>query len=94
MARRQTAFYRVLYRPSFLLGGEREPVLITLVVAVGLGMSGLNLLSLAVALLLWFGGIAAFRRMAKADPYMSRVYARQLVFRPFYSSRSRPNRTE
>ena len=94
MARRQTPLYRVLYRPSLMLGGEREPVLMTAIVAIGLGMSGLNLVSGVVAVVLWFGGIAAFRRMAKADPVMSRVYRRQVAFKRFYPARSRPARTE
>ena len=91
---RRTEFYRVLYRPSLVLGGEREPVLVTLVLAVGLAVSGLNALSISVALVLWFGGIAGFRMMAKADPHMSRVYMRQLTYRAYYPARSRPARTE
>jgi type IV secretory pathway TrbD component len=94
MALRRTPFYRVLYRPPLILGGEREPVLITLVIAVGLMMSGFNLVSLMVAAILWFGGIAAFRLMAKHDPYMTSVYRRQLTYRAHYSPRSRPARTE
>jgi type IV secretory pathway TrbD component len=94
MALRRTPIYRVLYRPSLILGGEREPVLITLVIAVGLVMSGFNLVSFAVAAFLWFGGLGAFRFMAKHDPYMTSVYRRQLSYRAHYAPRSRPARTE
>jgi len=94
MALRQTPFYRVLYRPPLVLGGEREPVLVTLVIAVGLAISGFNVASLVMAAVLWFGGIAGFRLMAKADPYMTNVYLRQLSYRSHYSPRSRPARTE
>jgi type IV secretory pathway TrbD component len=94
MALRRTPFYRVLYRPPLILGGEREPVLVTLVIAVGLVMSGLNFVSFATAAILWFGGIAAFRIMAKHDPYMTSVYRRQLAYRAHYAPRSRPARTE
>jgi type IV secretion system protein TrbD len=94
MPLRRTPFYRVLYRPPLVLGGEREPVLLTLVIAVGLAVSGLNVPSLVVAAFLWFGGIAAFRLMAKADPYMTAVYRRQRRYRKHYAPRSRPARTE
>ncbi|MDR3740811.1 MAG: conjugal transfer protein TrbD [Terracidiphilus sp.] len=93
-ALRRTEFYRVLYRPSLMLGGEREPVLVTLVTAVGLAMSGLNAVSIGFAVALWFVGIGVFRLMAKADPYMSQVYMRQLAYRVYYAARSRPARTE
>ena len=94
MALRRTPFYRVLYRPPLVLGGEREPVLLTLVIAVGLAVSGFNVASLVIAAVLWFGGIAGFRAMAKADPYMTNVYLRQVSYRAHYSPRSRPARTE
>jgi type IV secretory pathway TrbD component len=91
---RQTPFYRVLYRPTLVAGGEREPVLLTIVVAIGLAMSGLNVVSIVSAGLLIVGGLAAFRLMAKADPLMSKVYMRQLAYRAYYAPRSRPSRTE
>ena len=94
MPLRRPPFYRVLYRPPLVLGGEREPVLLTLVIAVGLTFSGLNVPSLVGAAFLWFGGIAAFRLMAKADPYMTAVYRRQRQYRKHYAPRSRPAGTE
>jgi type IV secretion system protein VirB3 len=94
MALRKTPFYRVLYRPSLVLGGEREPVLLMLVIAVGLAISGMNLISFIIATIIWFGSIAGFRLMAKADPHMTRVYLRQLGYGAYYPARSRPARTE
>ena len=32
--------------------------------------------------------------MAKADPYMSKVYLRQLQYRPYYAARSRAARDQ
>lgn len=94
MALRRTPFYRVLYRPPLVLGGEREPVLVTLVIAVGLVMSGLNVISIVVGAFVWFGGITMWRLMAKADPYMTGVYRRQLEYRAYYAPRSRPSRKD
>jgi type IV secretory pathway TrbD component len=94
MALRHTSFYRVLYRPPLVLGGEREPVLVTLVITFGLAISGLNLVSLIVAAAIGFGGITGWRLIAKVDPHMSSIYLRQLRYRAHYAPRSRPARTE
>jgi type IV secretory pathway TrbD component len=93
MALRRTAFYRVLYRPPLVLGGEREPVL-ALALACCLMVYGFYLVPMIVAVVLWFGGIAAFRLMAKADPFMTKIYTRQWRYKSHYSPRSRPARTE
>ena len=62
------------------------------IVAAGLAVSGQNLVTLAVAAVLWFGCIGIFRQVAQADPQMSRVYMRQLKYRGYYPPRSRPYR--
>ena len=92
MSLRRTPFFRVLHRPRLFLGGEREPTLMMAIVAAGLAVSGQNLVTLAVAAVLWFGFIGIFRQVAKADPQMSRVYMRQLKYRGYYPPRSRPYR--
>lgn len=92
MTLRRTPFFRVLHRPRLFLGGEREPTLVMAVVAAGLAVSGQNLVTLAVAAVLWFGCIGLFRQVAKADPQMSRVYLRHLRYRSYYPPRSRPYR--
>ena len=92
MSLRRTPLFRVLHRPRLFLGGEREPTLMMAIVAAGLAVSGQNLVTLAVAAVLWFGCIGIFRQVAKADPQMSRVYMRQLKYRGYYPARSRPYR--
>jgi type IV secretory pathway TrbD component len=89
---RHTPFFRVLHRPRLFLGGEREPTMMMAIVASGLAVSGQNLVTLTVAVVLWFGCIGVFRQVAKADPQMSRVYMRQLKYRGYYAPRSRPYR--
>jgi type IV secretory pathway TrbD component len=91
MVLRRTPFYRVLYRPPLVLGGEREPVL---ALACALMVYGFYLVPMIVAVCLWFGGIGAFRLMAKADPFMTKIYTRQWSYKSHYSPRSRPARTE
>ena len=91
---RRTVLYRALYRPNLFLGGERELVLITAVVCAGLPVSSLNLVAAGIGLTLWLFLTGIFRMMAKADPYMSKVYLRQLNYLPYYPARSRAARSD
>jgi type IV secretion system protein TrbD len=94
MSLRRLPFHRVLHRPALFLGGERELALMTLIIAGGLAVSGMNFVSFAVGGVLWFCSIPLFRWMAKSDPQMTKVYIRQLKYRGYYPARSRPYRTE
>jgi type IV secretion system protein TrbD len=94
MSLRRLLFHRVLHRPALFLGGERELALMTLIIAGGLVVSGMNFVSFAVGGVLWFCSIPLFRWMAKSDPQMTKVYIRQLKYRGYYPARSRPYRTE
>ena len=87
---RRTALPRALHRPNLVMGGERELVLTSGLLAGGLVVEAMNLVALAVGLAVWFGCVALLRLMAKADPQMSRVYLRQLRYRAYYPARSRP----
>ncbi len=92
MSLRRTPFRRVLHRPALLLGGERELVMMTAVSAGALGFAARDLVAAMIAGVLWSACLAALRRMAKADPQLSRVYVRQLRYRRYYPARSRPYR--
>lgn len=87
---RRTPLPRALHRPNLLLGGERELVLFTALLAGGLAVTAVNAVAAVVATVVWFGCIGLLRRMAKADPRLSRVYLRHLRYRPYYPARSRP----
>ena len=91
---RRTPIRRVLHRQNLLLGGERELVLMTLIVCGGLAVAGMNVPSFASAAIIWFGSIVLFRQMAKSDPQMTRVYMRHRRYSGYYPARSRPYRGE
>ena len=91
---RTTPFHRALHRPNLVLGGERELVLTTALVAGGLAVSAMNLPAAIISAVVWLLCITGLRMMAKADPQMSRVYLRFLKYRRYYAARSRPFRTE
>jgi type IV secretion system protein VirB3 len=91
---RQTMLYRVLYRPNLILGGERELVLFTALVCGGLAVSGMNLVSAVAGAGVWMVCLGLFRLMAKADPYMTKIYLRYLRINRYYPARSRPWRRD
>jgi type IV secretion system protein VirB3 len=93
-ALRCTPVYRALHRPNLILGGERELVLFTALLAGGLALTAQNLVATLISGLVWFGVIGLLRRMAHADPRMSLVYARQLRYQRYYPARSRPFRRD
>jgi type IV secretory pathway TrbD component len=74
------------------LGGERNLVLTTGLVSIGLAVSALNLPAIIFGIFFWFLCLAALRQMAKADPHMSGLYLRNMRYRGYYAPRSRPFR--
>jgi type IV secretion system protein VirB3 len=88
---RRTPIYRALHRPNLFLGGERELVLITAILCVGVGVSSLTVFGAAASLFVWSLCIGLFRLMAKSDPLLSRIYLRQLHHQPYYPARAARN---
>lgn len=91
-SRRRTPFYRALHRPQQIMGGERELMLFSMLVAGGLIVSAMNFIASIIGITIWLVCVQALRKMAKADPEMSKVYVRQLRYANYYSSYSRPTR--
>lgn len=89
---RLTPFHRALHRPQQIMGGERELMLFSMLIAGGLVVSALNLVATVIGLVLWLICVYGLRKMAKADPEMSKVYLRQLKYRNYYGPFSRPFR--
>jgi len=86
----RTPLFRALYRPQMILGGERELVLLSLVLCVGLGVTSQNMVGILVSTGVWVVVIALLRLMGKADPLMSKVYLRHLQYQHYYPARSTP----
>ena len=89
---RVTKIPRATHRPQQIWGGERELMLSSLLLAGGIAVAALNLVAAAISGALWLVCVYGLRRMAKADPLMSKVYLRQLRFRNYYAPYSRPMR--
>ena len=90
-ALRRTSIHRALHRPNLILGGEREPVLFTAILCGGVAISALNIVAALVGIGVWLIAIGFLRLMAKADPYMSKIYLRQLRYPAYLPARSRPS---
>lgn len=92
MALRTIPIRRAGNRHNLFMGGDRELVMLAGLLAFSLIFNAQELRATAVGLLLWFGALFAFRRMAKADPQMRPVYMRHRKYRPYYPPRSTPYR--
>ena len=53
-------------------------------IALLVGVGGLTAVSIVSAAVFWFMAVFALRRMAKADPIMSKVWLRNIKQQEFY----------
>ena len=74
------------------MGGDRELVMFSGLLAGALIFSAKELRAAIVGILLWLGSLYMFRLMAKADPKMRFIYLRHRRYRPYYAARSTPFR--
>jgi len=85
---REVVIYQSANRPNLLLGGDRELVLVTVMVAGCLAFSLATWWGVGVAVVVWIGSIGVLQRMAKADPLLRRVYLRHIRYAGFYRAKS------
>ena len=89
----RVTIHRAGVRPHLFLGGDRELVLFTGLIAFALTVPSFQWASIAAGISLWLGALYLLRQMAKADPLMRHVYLRQLRYRRYYPARSMPWRS-
>ena len=92
MALRRVTIHRAGIRPHLFLGGDRELVLFSGLIAFVLTVPSFQWVAIATGVALWMVALFVLRLMAKADPRMRYVYLRQLRYRRYYPARSRPYR--
>lgn len=76
-------------RPNLILGGDRELVLVAIMIAVALAFSLASWWGIGIAVAFWVGSVAALQRMGKADPLLRQVYLHHVSYAAFYPSKSR-----
>lgn len=91
---RKAPIYRVLTRHSLFAGGDRELMLLSGLVSIGLAVSALNWPAITAAVVILALAVSGLRKMAKADPQMRQIYNRYIKYRDYYPARSRPWRKD
>lgn len=90
MGPRKLPIFRSLNQKNLIFGCERELVLLVGLFCVALVFVGQSLTTLFLGPAIWAFSLFFLRKMAKADPYMSKVFTRHIRQQPFYSARSKP----
>lgn len=93
MALRTVPIHRVGNRHNLFMGGDRELVMFSGLLAFALIFTAQAWVAIAFGLTLWFASLFLFRLMAKADPQMRSVYLRHRRYNAYYPPRSTPFRT-
>ena len=75
-------------RPNQILGGDRELVLLALLISVSLAFSLATLWGGGLAVGFWIGAVAVLQRMGKADPMLRQAYMRHIRYRSLYPAKS------
>jgi type IV secretion system protein VirB3 len=85
---REVVIHQSANRPNLMLGGDRELVLITMMIAAGLAFSLATVWGIGLAIVYWIASIALLQRMGKADPLLRKIYFRHIRYLSFYSAKS------
>ncbi|WP_412058707.1 conjugal transfer protein TrbD [Bartonella sp. DGB2] len=92
MALEKTPIHKAGNRPNLFMGGDRELVMLSAVLAGTLVFSAQELKATIFGVLLWFVSLYICRLMAKSDPQLRYVYLRHRQYEKYYPARSTPFR--
>lgn len=85
---RRTPIHQALHRHNLVLGAERELAMSCAIIALLVGVGGMTVISGLVSFTLWLAAIFVLRRMARADPLMSKVWMRHVKQQDLYSAKA------
>jgi type IV secretory pathway TrbD component len=85
---REVVIHQSANRPNLLLGGDRELVLVMVMVAFALAFSLACWWGVLLSAALWIASVAVLQRLGKADPMMRHVYLRHIRYQAFYPAKS------
>ncbi|KTD02110.1 conjugal transfer protein TrbD [Legionella geestiana] len=92
MSLRTVPIRKAANRPSLFMGGDRELVMFSGLLAAVLVFAAQDWRAVIVGVALWFGALWALRLMAKADPMLRAVYLRHRNYQAYYPARATPFR--
>ena len=90
MALQKTPLHKSGNRINLFLGGDREMVMMSGLLAFSLVFSAQDWTATAFGIALWTAALYLFRLMAKNDPQMRFVYLRHRRYHYYYPARSAP----
>ena len=83
-----TPIHQSLHRHNLVLGAERELAMSSALIALLVGIGGVTVISGIAAFVFWIAAIFVLRRMARADPLMSKVWMRHVKQQDLYSAKA------
>ncbi|MCK9709834.1 conjugal transfer protein TrbD [Pseudomonas syringae] len=92
MALRKIPIRRAGNRHNLFMGGDRELVMFSALLAAILIFAAQDWLAFFAGIAMWSGALWALRKMGKADPKMRAVYLRNRRYKPYYPPRATPFR--
>ncbi|EMK3344944.1 MULTISPECIES: conjugal transfer protein TrbD [Vibrio] len=92
MALRTIPIRRAGNRENLFMGGDRELVMFSGLLAAALIFSAQEIRATVFGVCLWFGALFVCRLMAKSDPKLRHVYLRHRIYKAYYPARSTPFR--
>lgn len=85
---RRALIHQSLHRQNLVLGAERELAMGSALIALLVGIGGVTVISGIAAFVFWIAAIFVLRRMARADPLMSKVWKRHVKQQDLYSAKA------
>jgi len=92
MALRKIPIHRAGNRENLFMGGDRELVMFSGLLACALIFSAQEIRATIFGIILWFGALFVCRLMAKSDPKLRHVYLRNYRYKAYYPAHSTPYR--
>ena len=92
MALNRVPIRRIGNRHSLFMGGDRELVMLSGLLAFSLVFNAQELRAAIIGISLWIGALFLLRLMAKSDPKMRTVYLRHRRYKAYYAARATPFR--
>ena len=87
-----TPIHRSANRTNLFMGGDREMVMLSGLLAAALIFASMNWFAAIIGVFLWISCLYLLRLMAKSDPKMRQVYLRHIKYAAYYPARSTPFR--
>lgn len=92
MSLRTIPIRRAGNRENLFMGGDRELVMFSGLLAGALIFSAQEVRASVFGIGLWIGALFVCRLMAKSDPKLRHVYLRHRLYKTYYPARSTPYR--